>query len=178
MRLAPGQTETREPADRPGQTDCLAALMNTVLTYLSTTSLVRMTSRLKKTGLPNSWSTALSISGCLRMKFNTESGSVAVSLWQVPGRGSGTLEFSTGSQALFEVACSLNLPGCAKKGWERGEKHQYVEFSWVPGSMLHLIYVCQYCARGDLWHSHLPQPLKILMFRSNELSRLEFLLKI
>lgn len=32
----------------------LAALMNTVLTYLSTTSLVRMTSRLKKTGLPNS----------------------------------------------------------------------------------------------------------------------------
>jgi len=52
----------------------------------------------------------LSISGCLRMKFNTESGSVAVSLWQVPGRGSGTLEFSTGSQALFEVACSLNLP--------------------------------------------------------------------
>jgi len=88
----------------------LAALMNTVLTYLSTTSLVSMTSRLKKTGLPNSWSTALSISGCLRMKFNTESGSVAVSLWQVPGRGSGTLEFSTGSQALFEVACSLNLP--------------------------------------------------------------------
>lgn len=47
------------------------------------------------------------------MKFNTESGNVAVSLWHVPGRGSGTFEFSTGSQALFELACSLNLP--AKK---------------------------------------------------------------
>lgn len=44
------------------------------------------------------------------MKFNTESGSAAVSLIHVPGRGSGTLEFNTGNQAELEDACSLNLP--------------------------------------------------------------------
>lgn len=29
---------------------------------------------------------------------------------QVPGRGSGTLDFRTGNQAELEVACSLNFP--------------------------------------------------------------------
>lgn len=45
------------------------------------------------------------------MKFRTVSGKLAVSLTQVPGRGSGTLEFSTGSHAEFDDACSLNFPG-------------------------------------------------------------------
>lgn len=44
------------------------------------------------------------------MKFKTESGRPEVSLTHVPGLGSGTFEFNTGSQAEFEVACSLNLP--------------------------------------------------------------------
>lgn len=45
------------------------------------------------------------------MKFRTESGRLAVSLTHVPGRGSGTFEFNTGSQAEFDVACSLNFAG-------------------------------------------------------------------
>lgn len=58
------------------------------------------------------------------MKFNTVSGRLAVSSTHVPGRGSGILLFSTGSQAEFEVACSLNLPVrvvifvCVFAGWD------------------------------------------------------------
>lgn len=44
------------------------------------------------------------------MKFNTVSGKFDVSSTQIPGRGSGILDFRTGSQAEFEVACSLNFP--------------------------------------------------------------------
>jgi hypothetical protein len=44
------------------------------------------------------------------MKFKTVSGKLAVSSTQVPGRGSGTFEFNTGSQAELDDACSLNLP--------------------------------------------------------------------
>lgn len=44
------------------------------------------------------------------MKFKTTSGKFDVSSTQVPGRGSGIFDFKTGSQAEFEVACSLNLP--------------------------------------------------------------------
>lgn len=44
------------------------------------------------------------------MKLSTKSGRAVVSSTHVPGRGSGTLEFKTGSQAELEVACSLNLP--------------------------------------------------------------------
>lgn len=78
--------------------------------YLSTTNLVKTRSRLKNTGFECSWLTALSISGWERMKFNTVSGKLDVSSTQVPGRGSGTLDFSTGNHAEFEVACSLNFP--------------------------------------------------------------------
>lgn len=78
--------------------------------YLSTTNLVKTKSRLKNTGFECSWFTALSINGCVRMKFNTVSGKLEVSSTQVPGRGSGTLDFSTGNQAEFDVACSLNFP--------------------------------------------------------------------
>lgn len=44
------------------------------------------------------------------MKFNTVSGRLDVSSTQVPGLGSGILDLSTGSQAEFDVACSLNFP--------------------------------------------------------------------
>lgn len=44
------------------------------------------------------------------MKFSTVSGKFDVSSTHVPGRGSGTFDFNTGSQAEFEVACSLNFP--------------------------------------------------------------------
>lgn len=44
------------------------------------------------------------------MKLSTVSGRFEVSLTQVPGRGSGTREFSTGSHAEFDEDCSLNLP--------------------------------------------------------------------
>jgi hypothetical protein len=44
------------------------------------------------------------------MKLSTESGRLAVSLTHVPGRGSGTFEFKTGSHAELDVACSLNFP--------------------------------------------------------------------
>lgn len=69
------------------------------------------------------------------MKLRTESGRLAVSLTHVPGRGSGTFEFKTGSQAEFDVAwkrlkmvnsqtkiiqaqiltCSLNFPVMIEK---------------------------------------------------------------
>lgn len=44
------------------------------------------------------------------MKFNTVSGKLDVSSTQVPGLGSGIFELSTGNQAEFDVACSLNFP--------------------------------------------------------------------
>jgi hypothetical protein len=37
-------------------------------------------------------------------------GRVCVSLTHCPGRGSGTLDDNTGSQAELDEACSLNLP--------------------------------------------------------------------
>ena len=52
----------------------------------------------------------MSTNGCDRMKLSTVSGKLAVSLTQVPGRGSGTFEFSTGNHAELDVACSLNFP--------------------------------------------------------------------
>lgn len=80
------------------------------ITHLSTTSFVNTKSLLQNTGLLCSWLTALSINGCERIKLSTLSGRVDVSLTHVPGRGSGIFELSTGNQAEFDVACSLNLP--------------------------------------------------------------------
>lgn len=44
------------------------------------------------------------------MKLRTVSGRLEVSLTHTPGRGSGIFDGSTGSQAEFDEACSLNLP--------------------------------------------------------------------
>lgn len=44
------------------------------------------------------------------MKLRTTSGRLDVSLTHVPGRGSGTFELSTESQAEVDDACSLNFP--------------------------------------------------------------------
>lgn len=55
------------------------------------------------------------------MKLRTVSGRFEVSLTHVPGRGSGTREFNTGSHAEFDDDCSLNLP--AKGERVRGRKY-------------------------------------------------------
>lgn len=73
------------------------------------------------------------------MKFKTESGKLAVSLTHVPGRGSGTFEFKTGSHAEFDDACSLNFP--AKKRTQKNHKISTSEriksFSRFPFPLWH-----------------------------------------
>lgn len=110
------------------QTECM--------TYLSTTNLVKTKSRLKKTGLECSWLTALSISGCDRMKFSTVSGKLDVSSTHVPGRGSGIFDFSTGNHAEFDVACSLNFPAHRRK---RKTKTNWAnaELIWIKHTNAH-----------------------------------------
>lgn len=44
------------------------------------------------------------------MKLSVKSGSVLLSLWHCPGRGSGTLELCTGNQLELIAACSLKFP--------------------------------------------------------------------
>lgn len=61
---------------------------------------------------------------------------MAVSLWHVPGRGSGTFEFSTGSQALFELACSLNLPAKKRMKESANKRKSGALFSAALKSML------------------------------------------
>lgn len=53
------------------------------------------------------------------MKLRTVSGRFEVSLTHVPGRGSGTREFNTGSHAEFDEDCSLNLPAKRDRESER-----------------------------------------------------------
>lgn len=70
------------------------------------------------------------------MKFRTVSGRFEVSLTHVPGRGSGTREFSTGSQAELEEDCSLNLPA------REQTKHKHIYCSIMVASLVHRLVRC------------------------------------
>lgn len=78
---------------------------------------------------------ALSISGCFRIKFSTESGRMEVSFIHTPGRGSGTFEFRTGSQAEFDIACSLNFPKNKKFLCKKSYK------KLIKGNLIKLLFV-------------------------------------
>lgn len=56
---------------------------------------------LTKIGWPKNAGTFSSISECVLMKFNVGSGSVRESLWQEPGRGSGTCN---GKDYVYRIA--------------------------------------------------------------------------
>lgn len=70
---------------------------------------------LTKIGWPKNAGTFSSISECVLMKFNVGSGSVRESLWQEPGRGSGTCN---GKDYVYRITASYAyVCSCKCKSW-------------------------------------------------------------